>query len=153
MPGSPKSPCSILARRTVKKLLAKLLAAFGLAPARSVAAQAQVIAEVKAGSLAWKTKAGEAMERAKSLHAEVKHQAQLIHKLTASAEKLRQRQDEVEHLLRVRLAEAEQALGMAREHLMAIDVKLDILEGAANVLDTRTRGAISKQHNGITAPV
>jgi hypothetical protein len=28
---------------------------------------------------------------------------------------------------------------VARDHLMAIEVKLDILEGAANVLDRRTR--------------
>jgi hypothetical protein len=41
---------------------------------------------------------------------------------------------------------------MAREHLMLVDVKLDILEGAANVLDVRTRSAISK-HSGIAAPV
>jgi hypothetical protein len=36
---------------------------------------------------------------------------------------------------------------------MMVDVKLDILEGAANVLDARTRRAISKQHSGITSPV
>jgi len=30
-------------------------------------------------------------------------------------------------------------LSMARDHLMAIEAKLDILEGAANVLDLRTR--------------
>jgi chromosome segregation ATPase len=137
----------------VKKLVIRLLAAVGLAPRGSVAAQARLIAEAKAGSLAWKTKAAEAMARAKSLDAEVKRQAQLIQRLEATSDKLRQRQDEVERLLRVRLAEAEQALGLAREHLMAIDVKLDILEGAANVLDARTRAAISKQRSGISAPV
>jgi hypothetical protein len=93
------------------------------------------------------------MARVKSLEAEVKRQTQLIHKLETSNEKLRHRQDEIEKLLRVRLVEAEQALGLAREHLMAIDTKLDILEGAANVLDARTRAAISKQHSGITTPV
>jgi hypothetical protein len=36
---------------------------------------------------------------------------------------------------------------------MAIDVKLDILEGAANVLDSRTRAAFSKQHAGTVARV
>jgi chromosome segregation ATPase len=137
----------------VKELVIRLLAAVGLAPAGSVAAQARLVADAKAGSLAWKTKAAEAMARAKSLDAEVKRQAQLIDRLTASAEKLRQRQDEIERLLRVRLVEAEQALGLAREHLMAIDVKLDILEGAANVLDARTRAAMSKQHSGVSAPV
>jgi hypothetical protein len=136
----------------VKKLVIKLLAVLGLAPARSVASQAQQIADMKAGSLAWKTKASEAMERVKSLEAEVKRQARLIETLTTSTEKLRLRQDAIDNLARVRLAEAEQALAVAREHLMMVDVKLDILEGAANVLDARTRSAISK-HSGITAPV
>jgi hypothetical protein len=136
----------------VKKLVMRLLAVLGLAPARLVASQAREIAEVKAGSLAWKTKASAAMERAKSLEGEVKRQAQLVHRLTVSGEKLRQRQDEVERLLNVRLADAEQALNLAREYLMAIDVKLDILEGAANVLDTRTR-TVAKQHSGIRASV
>jgi hypothetical protein len=137
----------------VKRLVLRLLAAFGLAPARSVASQAQVIADAKAGSLAWKTKASTAMERVKSLEGEVKRQAQVIHTLTRSSDKSRQRQSDLEQLLRVRLAEAEQALNVAREHLMAIDVKLDILEGAANVLDTRTRAAVSKQPGGVGAPV
>jgi hypothetical protein len=136
----------------VKKLVIKLLAVLGLAPARSVASQAQQIADMKAGSLAWKTKASEAMERVKSLEAEVKRQARLIETLTTSTEKLRLRQDAIDNLARVRLAEAEQALAVAREHLMMVDVKLDILEGAANVLDARTRSAISK-HSGIAAPV
>lgn len=136
----------------MKKLVIKLLAVLGLAPARSVASQAQQIADMKAGSLAWKTKASEAMERVKSLEAEVKRQARLIETLTTSTEKLRLRQDAIDNLARVRLAEAEQALAVAREHLMMVDVKLDILEGAANVLDARTRSAISK-HSGIAAPV
>jgi DNA repair exonuclease SbcCD ATPase subunit len=42
-----------------------------------------------------------------------------------------------------RLAETERALSIAREHLNAIEVKLEILEGAANVLDARTRAAIT----------
>ena len=137
----------------MKTLVLRLLAAFGLAPAGSVAAQARLVADAKAGALAWKTKTAEAMERAKSLEAEVKRQAQTIHRLETTTEKLRQRQDEIERLLRVRLVEAEQALGLAREHLMAIDTKLDILEGAANVLDARTRPVISKQHDGVRAPV
>ena len=42
-----------------------------------------------------------------------------------------------------RLADAERELAGARDVLMAIDVKLAILEGAANVLDARTRAAES----------
>jgi hypothetical protein len=40
----------------------------------------------------------------------------------------------------------------AREHLMAIEVKRDSLEGAANVLDLRTPAAISKRHTETSAP-
>ena len=135
----------------MKKLLIRLLAAVGLAPARSVQLQAQLIVEAKASALAWKTKAGEARARVQALEADVKRQAQEIQRLTTASEKQRQHEAHVEELLRVRLVDAEQALVVAREHLMAIDVKLDILEGAANVLDTRTRAAISKQHDGVNA--
>ena len=38
-----------------------------------------------------------------------------------------------------RLDEAERTLVAARDHLMSADVKVDLLEGAANVLDARTR--------------
>jgi hypothetical protein len=45
--------------------------------------------------------------------------------------------------LQNRLDVAEQELVAVREHLMAIEVKLDILEGAANVLDGRTRTVLA----------
>src|SRR5262245_58962774 len=151
--GLSESLRSILTRRTVKKLVIRLLSALGLAPARSVQLQVQRVADAKAGSLAWKTKAGEAVARVKALDSEVKRQAHLIEKLTATNEKLRQQQDDVEGRLKVRLAEAEQALSVAREYLMAIDTKLDILEGAANVLDKRMRAVVSKEHTGIGASV
>jgi hypothetical protein len=51
-------------------------------------------------------------------------------------------------MLQERLAVAERDLVTAREQLMAVEVKLDILEGAANVLDTRMRSTISRQHSG-----
>lgn len=40
-----------------------------------------------------------------------------------------------------RLKEANRAAGTAREHLMATEVKLDLLEAAIQVLDARTREA------------
>jgi len=46
--------------------------------------------------------------------------------------------------LQKRLAETERELVVAREHLMAVEVKLDILEGAANVLDARTRAVVTR---------
>jgi hypothetical protein len=51
------------------------------------------------------------------------------------------------------LAGAERDLVAARESLMAVEVKLDILEGAANVLDARTRGAGARSAPAGSAPV
>jgi chromosome segregation ATPase len=133
-------------------LLKRVLALFGLAPARLAASQAQLIEKLREGSLAWKTKADDARARLKTADAEIKRKSREIQKLSATAEKLRQRLSEIDRL-RARVVEAERMLLVAREQLMAIDVKLDILEGAANVLDTRTRVAVSKQHSGVGAPV
>ncbi len=44
-----------------------------------------------------------------------------------------------------RLDRAERDLTAARDLLMAIEVKLDILEGAAQVLDARTRRMLADQ--------
>ena len=43
------------------------------------------------------------------------------------------------HELRERLNHANQATSLAREHLMATEVKLDLVEAAIQVLDARTR--------------
>lgn len=56
----------------------------------------------------------------------------------------RKQQTELEGLQQ-RLATAEQDLAIARENLMAVEVKLDILEGAANVLDARVRAVLSDE--------
>jgi predicted nuclease with TOPRIM domain len=45
--------------------------------------------------------------------------------------------------LRERMAWAEKSTQLGREHLMAIEVKLDIVEGAIKVLDQRTRAALA----------
>jgi hypothetical protein len=136
----------------MKRLLIRVLAVFGLAPARVVATQARLIEELKAGSAAWKVRAGDAMARAKSLEAELKEHKKLADRAKIEAEKSVVR-DAAFTDLKERLASAERELVMAREHLMAIEVKLDILEGAANVLDVRTRTAIGKQPRQSGAPV
>ena len=56
-------------------------------------------------------------------------------KLTADAQDLRARLQSS----RAKLEEAERAAATAHEHLMAMEVKLDLLEAAAQVLDARTR--------------
>ena len=60
-------------------------------------------------------------------------------KLTADAQDLRARLAAA----RARLEEAERAAATAHEHLMAMEVKLDLLEAAAQVLDLRTRDQIA----------
>jgi chromosome segregation ATPase len=55
----------------------------------------------------------------------------------------RQQRDDTIVELQRKLAAAEHDLATARESLMAVEVKLDILEGAANVLDVRTRNRVT----------
>ena len=55
----------------------------------------------------------------------------------------RQQRDDAIVELQRKLAAAEHDLATARESLMAVEVKLDILEGAANVLDVRTRNGVT----------
>ena len=144
----------------MKRLLIRLLAIVGLAPARSyraVTAQlrdteskarrlAKAVEELKASTQVWKTKASEAVDRAKSLDLQTRHHA----KLALVAEKERRRSVAS---VQKRLIAAERELAMTREHLMATEVKLDILEGAANVLDARMRTVLSRQPGQTGAPV
>jgi chromosome segregation ATPase len=67
-----------------------------------------------------------------------RHVQQLQDAVTRAEERNTRMQAELESLTR-RLGEAERDLKVARENLMVIEVKLDILEGAASVLDRRTR--------------
>ena len=62
-------------------------------------------------------------------------QAHDAEKLAADAQDLRTRLQNA----RARLEEAERSAATAHEHLMAMEVKLDLLEAAAQVLDLRTR--------------
>jgi hypothetical protein len=93
----------------------------------------------------WKAKVADAIGRAKKAEEEAKHHAKRAEKLRLAAERMEQRLAESDALV-TRLQEMERELAIAREHLMAVEVKLDILEGAANVLDIRTRTAI-QQHS------
>jgi chromosome segregation ATPase len=88
-------------------------------------------------------------------------QAQRNHKeAAAQLEKLRRhisRRAERDHKrglliqqLQQKLATAEQILAAARESLMVIEVKLDVLEGAANILDQRTRTVLADREETTT---
>ena len=122
-----------------------------------------------------KTVKGKADESAKALRdsqAEVARHVRRTEKITGELEKVkaefqrkyereRGKLAEVEQKraraledLQERLEKAERALTVARETLMVIEVKLDVLEGAANVLDVRTRTTSSRAvPSGSGAPV
>jgi hypothetical protein len=135
----------------VKQLLTKIAAAFGLVPARRYDSLARQLDEARAGAQNWKVRAGEAMARVKSLEGETKRHERLVKEARIAAEKAQLRLGDASKL-QEQLVETERELMLAREHLMAIEVKLDILEGAANVLDTRTRNAV-RQSTGTGAAV
>jgi chromosome segregation ATPase len=134
----------------MKRLLHQLLAVFGLVSARRFAALSRQLEESKAGSAEWKVRFSAAADRLREAEARLRRQSQAADKLRLSVEKFRQRQEHVKKL-RSRLADAERELMAARDHLMAIEVKLDILEGAANVLDRRMRDAGPTQPGGTSA--
>jgi chromosome segregation ATPase len=134
----------------MKRFLSRLLAAFGLVSAGRYDALSRAAEELKAASRNWKTQASEDRARAKSLETELRRQRELVERHELTVEKLRHRRDEIDKL-RARLADAERELTVARDHLMAIEVKLDILEGAANVLDKRTRETASHARRGTGA--
>jgi hypothetical protein len=129
----------------MKSLITSLLAAFGLAPARRYRAAIEQAQQARASAQEWKTKATQSISRVRELEEELKRQARIAEKSQAHLAEANARRDRIEDL-RARLADTERELLVAREHLMAVEVKLDILEGAANVLDIRTRAAIAKQH-------
>jgi len=121
----------------MKRAIAALLRLFGLVPARRFEALAKETAAIKADRLEWKRKAVEASAGLRSVEKKVSQQAQRIAELAKAAETGPRRQ--ALDALQTRLERAERDLTTAREHLMIVESKLDILEGAANVLDARTR--------------
>lgn len=128
----------------MKKLITWLLGALGLVTARRYNAMSEQERQARQAAHEWKVKAGEAMARVKDLEYKVERQTRQAEKSQASLAKLAARHENIDDL-RKRLAHAERELLVAREHLMAVEAKLDILEGAANVLDIRTRAVVLKQ--------
>ncbi|HEY3158679.1 MAG TPA: hypothetical protein VGJ78_06935 [Vicinamibacterales bacterium] len=122
--------------------------------------------QARTASQEWKAKADDAEQRVASSRQDAADRAKQMERLQAQAAKanaehareLEQLRIRVEDLtgkrardaadLRAHLRNTERDLAIARDHLMTIDVKLDILEGAANVLDNRTRAILSAR----TAP-
>lgn len=102
-------------------------------------------------SRALRAKLEEAHRRLKDAEDNASREAQRFHKSKADAQRqaARERKRAVDApALESRLDDAERDLTVAREHLMAIEVKLDILEGAATVLDSRTRTLLAQPVDG-----
>ena len=143
-------------------MFTRLLAAAGLVRASRFAAVEEQVrkADGRAGKLTqtvdelraevrdWKAKAGDAEKRAREQEREAERHSTRAEKIRADLGALleveRARLAEFQ-AMRQRLINAERDLAVARDHLMAIEVKLDILEGAANVLDGRTRTVLAAQ--------
>jgi chromosome segregation ATPase len=134
----------------MKRLISRLLALFGLVSTRRYEMLVEQVKQARGAADQWKAKAAESVARVKALEADINHMTRQAEKSEVSLARLRQRQEDADRL-RAQLANAERELMVAREHLMAIEVKLDILEGAANVLDIRTRAAISQTHSQTSA--
>jgi chromosome segregation ATPase len=112
--------------------------------ARSKAQLEQQVNESRAQSKTLKTEIADAAKALKLKERELVKQSHRVDKLRKGFEQANRRRGEVEGLLK-RVIEAEQELAAARNHLMVVEVKLDILEGAANVLDARTRTTTAQQ--------
>lgn len=134
----------------MKQVLLNLLSAFGVVPVRRYRSLARQVEELRGSAKSWKLKCMKASSRAKVLEDELREQTRLLKDARAAAKRGSSDGEIVK--LRQQLADTERELMLAREHLMAIEVKLDILEGAANVLDVRTRTAI-RQSTGTGAAV
>ena len=106
----------------------------GLVPARRYRSLAETTRALRDRTEDWKQRAVSAAARVKVLEAQLKEHARNEARMHRKLERVRAQSE-----LSAQLADTERELLLAREHLMAIEVKLDILEGAANVLDLRTR--------------
>jgi chromosome segregation ATPase len=143
----------------MKTAIKAMLAAVGLAPAGQVehlAARAREAADrataleermtkLRADIENWKRRYEESANTA----AEWKHAASAAEtkgqRAAAQAEELKARlemQGAKILALRDQLEKANHAATTAREHLMATEVKLDVIEAAIQVLDVRTRDAV-----------
>lgn len=156
----------------MKTIILKLLALLGLAPATHVA-QATARAGKAADRVArleerlarlsddrdrWKQQhqeAASALGEAKRAARRAEDDAARARAEAAAArsqnDQWRSRADALTrelHDLRERLDESRRIGALAREHLMATEVKLDLIEAAIQVLDTRTRAAALSLRQG-----
>jgi chromosome segregation ATPase len=108
---------------------------------KAEARHAKLIEELdraRTSAKAYQSKLAEVEKALRTQQADAVHHLRRVEKLTAEVDRLRMES-------RQKLETAKRELTVAREALMAVDVKLDILEGAANVLDLRTRDVAARR--------
>jgi hypothetical protein len=138
----------------MKRVVAKALAALGLVAARRYDELSSRFREIMRERDDWKKRAVKASRRERTIERHAHELERRLKKLQRQARPMGDGDLTAMQTrpvaggdlaaMQTRLAETERALALAREHLDAIEVKLEILEGAANVLDARTR--VAPQH-------
>jgi chromosome segregation ATPase len=106
-------------------------------------------AELKADAEGWKRRHEEASRKLAEAQAAATRAEARAQREEARAQELKARGDTLAaemKEMRTRLQEASRTSGTVREHLMATETKLDLIEAALQVLDARTRTA------AVTAP-
>jgi chromosome segregation ATPase len=134
----------------VKRVIARALAAIGLVPARRYQEASRRANELARDRDDWKKRATKLARHQRTLEQQTHDLERQLKKVQGRARPIA---DSDLAVMQTRLAETERALTLAREHLNAIEVKLEILEGAANVLDARTRVAPQRQPDKTGAAV
>lgn len=80
--------------------------------------------------------------KAKELTEQLERNEKAAERLKVVEGELARARERIAHLaaLKEALASAEKTIALSREHLVATESKLDVIEGAITVLDRRTRG-------------
>jgi chromosome segregation ATPase len=147
----------------MNSLISSVLAPLGLAPAghaRRLKAESERSAEklralegrmteLKADAEGWKRRYEEGSRKLAEAQAAVTRAEAKAGREEARAQELKSRGDALAaemKEMRARLQDAGRTSGTVREHLMATETKLDLIEAALQVLDARTRAAAAPQH-------
>ena len=132
-------------------MISDFLALFGLTSLRQLHAATARADELKARATALQ----ERLEATKqdSERWKRKRQQTAARLDSANKEAERWKQKDAGHLTELsRLSRAEKLTKLAREHLLLMETKLDVMEGAITVLDRRTRSQIEPSKAAITEP-
>ncbi|MEW5984315.1 MAG: hypothetical protein AB1806_18335 [Acidobacteriota bacterium] len=93
------------------------------------------LAAARTEAQASKSRADEVARELAALQSDLSRSRAQVQELTAKIATWRTKGDRI----KVKLARAERAVQVANEHLMSTETKLDLVEAAITVLDTRTR--------------